>query len=69
MQSCYMVITELEPSHSEASISQEKEVITKTYKVFFTIYVLIFFPAKNIVGKQFLAKTLQERNFIFLNFL
>lgn len=65
---CYMVITELEPSHSEDSVSQEKEIITKMYKVFFKIYVLIVFLAKTIVGKWFLAKIPGERNFIFLTF-
>lgn len=59
-----MLITELQPSRSEASISQEKEVLTKTYKVFFKIYLLILFLAITIVrigfgkdtkGKDFLS--------------
>lgn len=48
---CYMVITELELSHSDTTISQEKEVIKKMYKVFFKIYLLILFVAITIVRK------------------
>lgn len=61
-----MIITELEQSHSEVSISQEKEVITKTHKVFLKIYLLFVFLAIILVRKYFLAKTLRERIFCLL---
>lgn len=57
---CYMVITELEPSHSEDSVSQEKEIITKMYKVFFKIYVLIMFL---IVWEMVLGKDTRGKEF------
>lgn len=60
---CYMVITELELSHSEATISQEKEVIKKMYKVFFKNLFTNSFCGHNYCQEIVLGKDTQEKEF------